>query len=29
LAFDDQELADLGYYILSRLYAFKAMNDGP
>jgi len=29
LAFDDQELAGLGYYILSRLYAFKAMNEGP
>ncbi|MEG2579018.1 MAG: hypothetical protein RSA54_14935 [Glutamicibacter sp.] len=29
LAFDAQELADLGYYILSRLSAFKTLGEAP
>jgi len=27
LSFDEKELADFGYYILSRLYAFKQRGD--
>lgn len=27
LSFDDKELADFGYYILSRLYSFKQRGD--
>ena len=27
LDFDEKELSDLGYYILSRLYAFKKRGD--
>lgn len=27
LSFDEQELADFGYYVLARLHAFKSMGE--
>lgn len=29
MKFDDKELADFGYYVLARLYAYKQVGEGP